>query len=169
MANGEAVSGAVILIGGNPMATSGGDGRFSVSRIPIGQVRVAIDPFSVDPSLVMPQPLTIGVAPRQTTTVEIELIRAVALFGSLVRCDGDALRGVPNARIALIGDQGVYELQTTADGGFAASDVSPGFYSVIIDPATVGDVPSNQIPAVELDLTQDLLGYVIRIGCPGQE
>lgn len=167
ISGGEPVADAVILVGGIPMASSGSDGRFSASGVPVGQVRVEVDPFSVDPSLVQRAgAVIVNVLPRETTTIEIELARSVAFFGSLVRCDGEELIGIGGATIGLVGDVGIYELSTTVEGGFAASDVTPGVYSIIIDPATIGDIPPDQIPAIEIDLTEDVLGYVIRLGCP---
>ena len=69
------------------------------------------------------------------------------------------------AKLALVGKNFTITVQTSSSGSFQIDEVPPAVYQMILDPSSVPEVSSSDLTAMTIDLTHDLLGYVIRIGC----
>lgn len=65
----------------------------------------------------------------------------------------------------MIGDQFVQTATTSSSGGFEFDAVPPGTYELVIDPASVPEISPENIPRRRVELTADMLGYVILLEC----
>jgi len=72
---------------------------------------------------------------------------------------------VSGAKLALVGKNFTTAVETSSTGSFQIDEIPPAVYQVIIDPSSVPDVAASDIAAITIDLTRDVMGYVIRIGC----
>jgi hypothetical protein len=166
--NGQGLGGVPILVNGRRAAITGGDGRYRIARVSIGSISVAIDAGVLDPgyAVVGNARQEIIVRPRQASRADFVLARFSTLQGSLVTCADGAIRGIPGARITLRSGDAAITLETTSSGAFQADDIPPRSYEVVIDPASIAGYASpGEIPALTLDLTEDVLGFVIPVRC----
>jgi hypothetical protein len=157
-----------ILVNGRRAAVTGSDGRFRAGRIPVGSVSVAIDASSLEPGLapIGEASQVVVIAPRQVGRADFALARFRAIRGSVVLCENGTLRPLPRVKLILTSPDTSISLETTAAGGFQADGIPPGVYDLIIDPASVGGfVTPGELPKARIDLTEDVLAYVIRLRC----
>lgn len=156
-----------ILIEGRRVAVTSGDGRYRISRVPAGIVSVTIDTSVLEQGFVVSGPASrsVLVPPRGVAQADFEITRRVALAGSLSRCEDGQFLPLRGARIAMIGDQFVQTATTSSSGGFEFDAVPPGTYELVIDPASVPEVSAENIPRRRVELTADMLGYVILLEC----
>ncbi len=166
---GKGVGGLPILLDGRRATTTSGDGSYRIGRIPVGAVSISISPASLEPgySVAGDFAQTVHVLPRATSRADFVLARFSTFQGSVVYCSEGRIRPAGGARIALVSPEDVVTITTSAAGGFQVDDVPPAIYDVIIDPESVsGVVTVDQIPSIRLDLSGDVVAYVIRLGCP---
>ncbi|HUF16972.1 MAG TPA: carboxypeptidase-like regulatory domain-containing protein [Thermoanaerobaculia bacterium] len=166
---GEGVGGLPILLDGRRVVTTSGDGSYRVRRVPVGLVAISISAASLEPGYSVDGEFaqTVQVLPRETVRADFVLARFSTFQGSLVYCSEGRMLPIGGARIALVSPDDVITISTSAAGGFQADDIPPGTYDVIIDPESVsGFVTVDQIPPIRLDLSGDVVAYVIRLGCP---
>ncbi len=166
---GKGVSGLPILMDGRRVATTSGDGSYRIRRVPVGAVSIAITATSLEPGYSVDGEFAqlVQVIPRETVRADFVLARFSTFQGSLVYCAEGRIRPVTGGRIALVSDDDIITLVTSAAGGFQADDVPPGTYDVVIDPESVKAVVTpEQVPQLRLELTEDVVAYVIRLGCP---
>lgn len=166
---GKGVSGLPILMDGRRVATTSGDGSYRIRRLPVGSVSISISATSLEPGYSVDGEFAqaVQVLPRETVRADFVLARFSTFQGSLIYCDDGRIRPIGGARIALVSQDEFITISTSAAGGFQADDVPPGTYDVIIDPESVSAYAApDEIPAIRLDLSEDVVAYVIRLGCP---
>lgn len=167
--DGRGVGGLPIFLDGRRAATTGGDGVYRITRVPVGAASISIAPTSLEPGYLVVGGFsrTVQVLPREAIRADFELARFSTFQGSVVYCADGRIRPAGGARIALISADEVFTLTTSSAGGFNADDIPPGEYDVVIDADSVAEyVTPDQIPVIRLDLGKDVAGYVIRLGCP---
>ena len=162
--DGEPIAGATIVVNGSRRSTSDQAGRFAIDRVPVGRASVSVDAFSIDPSLTLTEnAVDVMIESRGTASVTLTAKRAVALFGSVVRCVDGTIRAVAGLEMALISSEAAYVVVTTDSGSFALEGIRPGEYELVINPG--GTIAAEEIPGITIDLNDDVLGRVIRLGC----
>ncbi len=167
--NGVGVAGVPVLLDNAPMAVTDASGKYRARRVPAGPATVTVDMSNADPQfrVVGDAEKRIVVPPKGSARADFVLGRFSYFQGALVRCAMGSLMPVSGAKLALVGKNFTTAVETSSTGSFQIDEIPPAMYQVIIDPSSVPDVPSSDIPAITIDLTRDQLGYVVRIGCGG--
>lgn len=157
-----------VSVNGQAATVTDASGLFHTGRLPIGAANVSIDPLQLEPGIAVVGDSTVNVTvqPRQATRVDFKLAQFSTFRGSLVVCEGEQKRALPGAKIALVAGESAIQLDVAPSGGFQADNIPPGRYDIVIDPTSVPGVSARDIPRLSVDLTHDVLGYVIGLRCP---
>ena len=163
---GEGRRGATILVDGAPRATSGSDGTFRISRVPVGTVTVSVDLRGLGPRISVKEGAArqVTVTPRGTARAVFELAETSYFQGSVVRCTDAGLVPVIGAQVTVTAGSYSRTVTTSAMGGFQLDDIPPGVVEVTVD-ATAVDA-ALKVAHERVDLSGDVGGYVVRLGCP---
>ncbi len=162
-------SGWTVLINGEPRAVTGSDGSFRVRGVPVGQVIVTLDIRQLDPrySVVEGFSREVVVTPRGVSRVDFLMAPLSFFQGSLLSCVGPKTVPLGGARVTLRGRDFSRTVTTSNVGSFQFDEIPPGIYEFEIDPASVpAGITPEMLPKPRIDLTQDVLAYVVRINCP---
>ena len=160
---GEGVGRVTIYVNGEPRDVTSSNGRFRVRRVPLGlaTVRLDIREFETEYGVVGGAVRQVEILPRQTVTVNFELAVMRYVQGSVVTCEGQAVRPLANTEITLRGDGVQRTIRTSRVGGFQFDELPPGRYEIVLDPLQPGDDPL----VFPIDLSQDIAGFLIRLNC----
>src|SRR6266849_5517225 len=164
--NGIGVGGIAVLLNNGPIAVTDASGNYA-RRVPVGPATVTVDLSKVDPQfrILGDAEKRVVVPPNGPARADFVLGRFTYLQGALVRCAKASLMPVSGAKLALVGKNFTTAVETSSTGSFQIDEIPPAVYQVIIDPSSVPDVAASDIAAITIDLTRDVMGYVIRIGC----
>jgi hypothetical protein len=167
--DGQPFEGAIILVDGRMAAVTNRSGKYKVNRVRVGPALVTLDTRDLPPGVSTSGELaqTIMVTSRQTVTADFALGRFVTFQGVVVVCEGDAVRPMQGAKVALIGPGFARNYETDLLGSIRDDAIPPGRYQLIIDATSVPGIRAEEIPRLDLDLTADILGQVIRLRCGG--
>ena len=164
--DGEGRRGVTILADGSPRAVSGSDGSFRISRVPVGTVTVSVDLRGLGPRISVKGGAArqVTVTPRGTARAAFELAETSYFQGSVVRCSDGGLVPVIGAKVTVTAGSYSRTVTTSAMGGFQLDDIPPGTVEVTVDATGVDEA----LPVVRerVDLSGDVGGYVVRLGCP---
>ena len=158
---------ATILLNGNAAATSDRSGRFRIAHVPVGPALVAIDSSELEPGISSERGLShqILVTPRITTRSDFLLGRYKTLQVVVLRCTPAGETAVVGARVSLISGDGARTYVTDTLGAFRDDTLPPRVYDLIIDPASLPGVRPENVPRTTVDVTRDVLQFVVKVGC----
>jgi hypothetical protein len=87
------------------------------------------------------------------------------LRGSLLACGGGDPVPVRGVRVTLAAGSWSQTVETSLLGAFEIDEIPPGVYTLTVDAGSAG-LPDEEAPRpLRLDLRDDVLGLVVRIGC----
>jgi hypothetical protein len=161
--------GIPVLIDGRPMATTDRDGQFRIGDLAVGTASVTLDLRAVEPGFDIDGDAyqTLQIVDGATVQAHFTIGRFTAIQGAVVRCEGERLVPVVNAEIALsVGDGSRAFTTTTAAGSFQFDRMTPGVYLMTVTPERADSGSKEDTTTLEVDLTEDVFGYILRLGCP---
>lgn len=166
---GKGVPGGRILVAGEPRAITRADGSFRIVGVAAGRPVVSLEVASLDTrvSAVGGASRTVELAAKSVARVEFEVAELSYFQGSVVRCEEGALYPVAGASVTVSAPGFSARAITNAQGGFQFEGIPPGRYEIGVDPGPAGRALGlDSRPPFPLDLTEDVAGFVVRIGCP---
>ncbi len=158
---GRGVSRVTVYVNGEARAVTDGRGRYRVRGVPPGRVAVRLDirEFETRYGVVGGPARQVVVVAGEVTQADFELAEMSYLQGSIIRCEGDAVRPLADATLMLEGEGYRRQVQTSRVGGFQFDEIPPGPYELVY-------VPEGQAARRwQIDLAQDVAGYLIRLDC----
>ena len=160
---GSGVGRVTIYVNGEPRDITSSNGRFRVRRVPLGLAIIRLDmrEFETEYGVVGGAVRQVEILPRQTVEVNFELALMRYLQGSIVTCEGEAVRPLANTEVTLVGEGLRRTIQTSRVGGFQFDELPPGRYEIVLDPLQPSDDPLT----FPIDLSQDVAGFLIRLNC----
>jgi len=162
------VGGTTVLVNGVPRAVTKSDGSFRTKKILAGTAIVTLDIRQLDPryAVVGGFSRTVVVTSGLASRADFAIARFSFFQGSVVVCEGHKLVPLGGARITLKSKDFSKTVTTSYIGGFQFDDAPPGIYDVVIEPGSLThDITPEMIPGFQMDLTEDVLGYVLKIHC----
>ncbi len=158
---GRGVGRVTVYVNGEARAITDGRGRYRVRGVPPGQAIVRLDlrEFETRYGVVGGPARQVLVVAGAVIQADFELAEMSYLQGSILRCEGDAVRPLTDATLRLVGEGYSREVQTSRVGGFQFDEIPPGPYELVYAPE------GQAARRWQIDLAQDVAGYLIRLDC----
>ncbi len=168
-AGGEAapLGGVAVLVDGTQRVFTGADGAFQLGKLATGAHTVQLMNDSLPASAQIAGNATRTVQVRQgaLTAIDFTTVRLGSIRGTVF--DGDPLKGSGAPDIYVVAQPGDHAAITGADGTFIIDNLTPGNYTVAIDPQTLPDgavVQSGDGQAKQVAPGQDVGDLVFSVG-----
>lgn len=165
--NGNGVAGLRVLVNGEHAATTGSSGRYRIPKVRTGPVDVSIDLRNLDPRYTV-----VGGPVRQvevpggwSTKIDFKVEPRSFLRGSLLACEGGEVLPVRGARLTLAAGAWARTVETSPLGAFEMDEIPPGVYTLEIEAGAGGRTAPTLPQPLSIDLRDDVLGFVLRLGC----
>jgi hypothetical protein len=165
---GGGVGGIPVMVNGEQRAKTGGDGRFRLRRLPDGPANLSLDLRGMDPRISVVGESTRSVTIMSGTVLRVEYeLRETSYFqGTVVTCDNGEIEPLIDTELVLDGVDGRRVQRTSRLGGFRFDGLDPGRYVLRLAPAAANLLVGHRGDrSWEVDLTGDVTGYVLRLGC----
>lgn len=161
------LAGVAILVDGTQRVFTAADGSFQLGKLATGAHTVQLMNDSLPASAQIAGAATRTVQVRQgaLTSLEFTTLRLGSLRGTVY--DGDPLKGAGAPDIYVVAQPGDHAAITGADGTFIIDNLTPGHYTLAIDPQTVPDgavVQSGDGQAKEVGPGEDIADLVFSVG-----
>lgn len=129
-------------------AVTNAAGRTLLRRVPTRSfANIAIDPASLEDIQWQPGMPGVRALPRagHPVTVDLPIVVTSEIEGTVLFADGSNIRGIGNAKLELVGRDGVVMATTksASDGYFVLSGIRPGEYEVRISPEQLASLKLN--------------------------
>ncbi len=168
-AGGEAapLAGVAILVDGTQRVFTGADGSFQLGKLATGAHTVQLMNDSLPASAQIAGEATRTVQVRQgaLTAIDFTTLRLGSIRGTVF--DGDPLKGSGAPDIYVVAQPGDHAAITGADGTFIIDNLTPGNYTLAIDPQTLPDgaaVQSGDGQAKDVGPGEDVADLVFSVG-----
>lgn len=168
--DGNGVAGLRVLVNGEHAATTGSGGRYRVAKVRAGEVDVSIELRHMDPRYTVAGGAVhrVEVIDGWRNRVDFVVEPRSFLRGSLLACGGNEVVPVRGARLTLAAEKWSRTVETSPLGAFEVDEIPPGVYMLTVEGGVAGrPVPPPQQP-LSIDLREDVLGLVIRLGCESE-
>ena len=159
--------GVAILVDGTQRVFTGPDGSFQLGKLATGAhtVQLVNDSLPASAQIAGDATRTIQVRQGALTALEFSTLRLGSLRGTVY--DGDPLKGTGAPDIYVVAQPGDHAAITGADGTFIIDNLTPGRYTLAIDPQTLPDgsaVQSGDGQAKDIGPGEDVADLVFSVG-----
>jgi hypothetical protein len=166
------LSGVAILVDGTQRVFTGPDGSFQLGKLATGAhtVQLVNDSLPASAQIAGAATRTVQVRQGALTSLEFSTLRLGSLRGTVY--DGDPLKGAGAPDIYVVAQPGDHAAITGADGTFIIDNLTPGHYTLAIDPQTLPDgaaVQSGDGQAKDVGPGEDVADLVFSVGAAAKD
>ena len=149
-----------IVSSGKTLSTDA-KGEFEINNLPLGANYIFIDESSLPLGIVSAKraPFQVTVTRDGMTSLDIPLVRASAIIGSLDFIEKDLTKKDLSAYLKLENKEFTYTVESNKEGKFSFQDIVPGTYKIEIMRFKAGDlfdIPKPIQVVVEEDTTESI-------------
>ena len=161
------LSGVAILVDGTQRVFTAADGSFQLGKLATGAhtVQLVNDSLPASAQIAGAATRTVQVRQGALTALDFTTLRLGSLRGTVF--DGDPVKGAGAPDIYVVAQPGDHAAITGADGTFIIDNLTPGHYTLAIDPQTLPDgaaVQTGDGQAKDVGPGEDIADLVFSVG-----